>query len=124
MLPDVWDTILSPLRGLVILLSPLPTAYAVGCILPPLRGCVVADEGVRGELVRAANPPVSRTCPSREPVRAAKLSTCVLCADPSTSDCLDEVNESAVTGVTNVAIQLQIGNRNCPPAPRHAATAF
>ncbi len=76
MLPDVWDTILSPLRGLVIFVSPPPTAYAVGCILPPLRGCMVADEGVRGELVRTvtgARREVvhagTRAC--REPARAA-----------------------------------------------------
>src|SRR6266568_3872271 len=31
-LPDVWDTILSPLRGLGIFLAPPPTACAVGCI--------------------------------------------------------------------------------------------
>jgi len=75
MLPDVWDTILSPLRGLVIFLSlPPPTAYAMGCILPPLRGCLVADEGVRGEIVRAANLPVRRTCPYGESARTANLS--------------------------------------------------
>src|ERR1035441_4148670 len=136
MLPDVWDTILSPLRGLVIFLSPPPTSYAVGCILPPLRGCVVADDGVRGEPMRAANPPVPRTrvraanlpvprtrpcrelacvprtCPYREPVDLRSLR-----ADPSTSDCLDEVNESAVTDVTNGTIQIQIGNRNRPACP-------
>src|SRR6266568_8011144 len=64
--------------------SPPPTACAVGCILSPLRGSVlaaegvhgVADEGVHGELVRAANPPVPRTRTYCEPVRTASTSTC------------------------------------------------
>ena len=68
-------------------------------------------------LVRAVNPRVPRT---REPARTGNLSVLrtvdlrSLRADPSTSDCLDEVNESAVTDVTNVAIQIQIGNQNRP----------
>src|SRR5438034_1329662 len=70
---------------------------------------MVADAGVRVELVRAANPPVPRTCPYREPVDLRSLR-----ADPSTSDCLDEGNESAVTDVTNAAIQIQIWNQNRP----------
>jgi len=38
MFGDVHGNFLSPLRGLVHNLLNFPTAYAVGCILSPLRG--------------------------------------------------------------------------------------
>jgi len=48
--------LLSPLRGLVVFGSTPPTACAVGCILPPLRGCVLANEGARSKPVRRREP--------------------------------------------------------------------
>jgi hypothetical protein len=107
---------LSPLRGFGYFSGRSPTACAVGCILSPLRGLSLTIKAYVRELVPTETRPYrqlvrTETRPYRETCRLPRTCRPTFFARwPVSSDCLDEVNGSAVTDVTNVAIQIQIGN--------------